>query len=234
MESQEQSPELEGLNLEDAERWAMGVGGIALMSLALRRGILLRALALGAGAGMIYRAYTGQNPIDAIMRLRLDALRQLAGEGDTIVIERSVTIMKPRQEIYRFFRNFENLPRFMRHLESVQVHNGRSHWRAKAPGGMSVEWDAEILEERPGDLLRWRSLPGSDVAHFGSVRFSDAQNGKATEVTVHLEYVPPAGSLGQVLAKLLGDDPETEVEEDLHQLKDMMEKGGVAQPAAQS
>lgn len=234
MESEEQSPELEALNMVDAERWAMGVGGIALMSLALRRGLLLRMLALGAGAGMIYRAYTGQNPIDAIMRLRLDALRQLAGEGDTIVIERSVTIQKPRQEIYRFFRNFENLPRFMRHLESVQVHNGRSHWRAKAPGGMSVEWDAEILEERPGDLLRWRSLPGSDVAHFGSVRFSDAQNGKATEVTVHLEYVPPAGSIGQVLAKLLGDDPETEVEEDLHQLKDMMEKGTAAQPSAQS
>lgn len=240
MESDEQSPdektemaESNLLNVEDADRWALGVGGVALISLALRRGMLLRAIALSAGAGMLYRAYTGENPIKALMQLKLDALPLLqslkaeGAEGDTIVIERSVTIMKPRQEIYRFFRDFENLPRFMRHLESVQVHNGRSHWRAKAPAGMSVEWDAELLEERPGDLLRWRSLPGSDVAHFGSVRFEDASGSRGTEVTVHLEYVPPGGSLGQVIAKILGDDPETEVEEDLQQLKRMLEQGTV-------
>lgn len=210
-------------NPEDANRWALGVGGVALVSLALRRGLLLRALAVTAGAGMIYRAYTGENPIEALLKFRMNALP--VGSEDTIVIERSIVIEKPRQEIYRFFRKLENLPRFMSHLESVDEDNGRSHWRAKAPGGMTVEWDAEVLEERPGDLLRWRSVEGSDVSHFGSVQFKDAMNGKGTELTVHLEYVPPIGAVGQIIAKLLGDDPETEVEEDLHSLKRMLEQG---------
>src|SRR5688572_25636918 len=167
------------LDLEGLEKWALGVGGFALVSLGLRGGFFLRALALGAGAGMMYRAATGESPLLALAKLRELAL-PLGETGDTIVIERSITIRKPREEIYRFFRNFENLPRFMRHLESVVVHNGRSHWRAKAPGGMRVEWDAEITEERPGDLLRWRSLPGSDVASFGSVRFADAEDSRGT------------------------------------------------------
>jgi uncharacterized membrane protein len=223
MESQDRSSESSATTFQDSERWALGAGGVALISLALRRGLLLRTLVLGAGAGMLYRAYTGESPIEALMRFRLGAI-PLGAEDDTVVIERSIVIEKPRHDIYRFFRNFENLPRFMRHLESVQVHNGRSHWRARAPGGMSVEWDAEILEERPGDLLRWRSLPGSDVTHFGSVRFDDANGVRGTEVTVHLEYVPPGGSIGQFIARLLGEDPETEVEEDLQQLKDMLER----------
>jgi uncharacterized membrane protein len=228
-EHDQMADELRGLKLEDIDKWALGVGGLALVSMALRGGFFLRALAFGAGAGMLYRATTGESPLQLLGQLKNLEL-PFGSDGDTIVIERSITIGKPRDEIYRFFRNFENLPRFMRHLESVQVHNGRSHWRAKAPGGMRVEWDAEILEERPGDLLRWRSLPGSDVSSFGSVRFEDAPitsapGGRGTQVTVHLEYVPPPSSIGTVLARLLGEDPELEVEHDLEELKDILEQG---------
>ena len=148
-------------------------------------------------------------------------------DGATRVV-RALTINRRPEEVYRFWRNFENLPRFMTHLESVQViSERRSHWQAKAPAGRSVEWDAEIAEDRPNELIAWRSLPGADVKNSGSVRFTHAPGGRGTEVRVELQYSPPAGALGALVAKLFGEEPDLQLHDDLRRLKQVLEVGEV-------
>ena len=134
-----------------------------------------------------------------------------------------MVVNRPVQEVYQFWRNFENLPRFMDHLESVTVlDENRSHWVAKAPAGTRVEWDAAIHNEIENELIAWRSLPDADVNNAGSVHFAAVGEG-ATEVRVVLSYQPPAGKLGAVVAKLLGEEPSTQVDDDLRRLKQVME-----------
>ena len=143
-------------------------------------------------------------------------------------VERVTTINKSVSEVYRFWRNFENLPRFMRHRESVrQLGGNRSRWRATGPAGVSVEWDAEILQDRPNEWIAWRSLPGAQVENSGSVRFSPAPGARGTEVRVQLQYVPPAGALGRTVARLFGEEPDQQVREDLHRFKQLMETGEI-------
>ena len=132
-------------------------------------------------------------------------------------------------EVYRFWRNFENLPRFMDHLESVAViDEDRSHWVAKAPAGTKVEWDAVIHNEIEDELIAWRSLPGSEVNNAGSVHFEPTADGRGTEVRVILSYDPPAGKVGAAVAKLLGEEPSQQVEEDLRRFKQVMDAGETA------
>jgi len=148
--------------------------------------------------------------------------------GKGIRHRNSVTIGKSPAEIYAFWRNFENLPRFMRHLESVQVtDDGRSHWRARAPAGRTVEWDAEITEDRPDELIAWRSLPGADIDNEGWVRFTPAPGGRGTEVRVHFAYDAPGGTIGSTLAKLFREEPGQQVADDLRHLKQVLETGDV-------
>ena len=140
----------------------------------------------------------------------------------------AITIRRSPEEVYRFWRDFENLPRFMRHLESVRVTGDRhSHWTAEGPGGKSVEWDAEIVEDRPNALITWRSLPGADVTNSGQVRFRAAPGGHGTEIEVQLRYDPPGGKLGKTIAMLLGKEPGQEAEGDLRRLKQVLETGEV-------
>jgi uncharacterized membrane protein len=144
-------------------------------------------------------------------------------------VEQVVTINKPIEEVYRFWRNFENFPRFMRHLESVRVvDQQRSRWRAKGPAGYSVEWDAEMLQDIEDEWIAWRSLPGSDVENHGSVRFRRAPGARGTEVRVQLEYYPPAGALGRGIARLFGEEPDQQIREDLHRFKQLMEAGEIS------
>ena len=143
-------------------------------------------------------------------------------------VTRSITVRQAPEEVYAFWRRFENLPRFMAHLESVHTIDDRhSHWRAKAPAGMSVEWDAEIVIDRPNELIAWRSLPGSTVPNSGQVRFVRAPGDRGTEVHVELIYSPPAGKLGVVVAKLLGEEPGQQVAADLRRFKQVLETGEV-------
>jgi uncharacterized membrane protein len=143
-------------------------------------------------------------------------------------VTEAITINRSRNEVYGFWQNFENFPRFMAHLESVQViDQRRSHWRAKAPGGTTVEWDAEMVEDRPNELITWRSLPDSEVPNSGSVRFRDAPGSRGTEVIVELRYQPPGGRLGALLAKLFGKEPSQQVKGDLRRLKQVMEIGEI-------
>jgi uncharacterized membrane protein len=149
-----------------------------------------------------------------------------AMEQGVVRTKRSVTVRKSPAECYAFWRDFENLPRFMRHLESVTVTGGsRSHWVAKAPAGRTVEWDAETTEDVPNERIAWRSVEGSGVRNAGVVEFAPAPGGRGTEVRVTLEYDPPAGRLGQLVAKLFGEDPATQVREDLRRFKAVMEAG---------
>lgn len=142
---------------------------------------------------------------------------------------RTVTVNVPRTEVYAFWRDFENLPRFMKHLESVTVLDSkRSHWVAKAPAGANVEWNAEITSDVPGSLIAWRSVDESDVDNAGTVRFVDAPGGRGTEVQVTLIYDAPAGAFGKLIAKMFGEEPEQQIREDMRRFKCVVETGELA------
>jgi uncharacterized membrane protein len=141
-------------------------------------------------------------------------------------VKRSVTIGRPRQEVYAFWHDFQNLPRFMKHLESVtDLGNGRSRWRAKAPAGAAVEWEAEVTADQPNELIAWRSLGNSDVNNAGVVRFTDAPGGRGTEVHVDLRYDPPGGTFGALFAKIFGEEPSIQIADDLRRFKQVLEIG---------
>jgi len=150
-----------------------------------------------------------------------------AGAGPVRAVT-TLVINRPARELYDHWRDFENLPAFMHHLESVRVTGeGRSHWVAKAPAGMSVAWDAEITEDRPGERIAWRSLPGADVENSGAVSFEEAVGGRGTIVRVELNYSPPGGPLGKWAARLFGEEPEQQALSDLRRFKQLMETGEV-------
>jgi uncharacterized membrane protein len=151
-----------------------------------------------------------------------------ARKGDKL-IGRSVTIDRPKQELYAFWRRFENLPRFMHNIRSVEVSDsGGSHWVIEAPAGKTVEWDSEITADEPGQLISWRSLEGASVRNSGQVEFRDSPDGRGTVVTVTLTYDPPGGSLGQLIAKLFQKEPKIQARQDLRRFKQLMETGEIA------
>jgi uncharacterized membrane protein len=151
-----------------------------------------------------------------------------SSSGGAVHAQKSIVINRPAEELYQFWHNFQNLPRFMKHLESVSVTDEkRSHWTAKAPAGTTVEWDAEITEDRPNEMIAWRSLEGSDVDNSGSVHFERAPGGRGTLVRVEIEYTPPGGIVGAAIAKLFGEEPEQQVGDDLRRFKQVMETGEV-------
>lgn len=154
------------------------------------------------------------------------AQRRARAAAPGIEVERAITIMRPASEVYAFWRDFENLARFMSHLESVHVEGGgRSHWVAKGPAGSRVEWDALLTEEEPERRLAWRSVDGSQIMNEGSVDFASAPADRGTEVRVRLTYHPPAGALGAAFARLFGEEPSQQVDEDLRHLKRLLETG---------
>ncbi|HEX5222208.1 MAG TPA: SRPBCC family protein [Verrucomicrobiae bacterium] len=145
---------------------------------------------------------------------------------DSSSIEQCVTINRGPQELYQFWRNFENLPRFMEHLTSVRcLDERRSHWVVKAPLGKQVEWEAEIINDEPGQLIAWQSLPGADVVNAGTVRFEPAPEGRGTLVRVLIKYDPPGGMLGAATVRLSDEHPQRQVREDLERFKQLMEAG---------
>ena len=148
-------------------------------------------------------------------------------EPEGIHVISAITVNRPRDEVYRFFRDLQRLPQFMAHLESVTVHDGLSTWRAKGPAGTHFEWDAEIVDDRPNENLAWRSCAGSDVPNQGSVRFLDAPGGRGTEVRVELRYDPPTGALGKAIATMFGAEPGQALAGDLRRFKQMLETGEV-------
>jgi uncharacterized membrane protein len=146
-----------------------------------------------------------------------------------ITVEKTVTINKSAPELYRFWRDFANLPRFTEHLQDVKVYDAkRSHWTTKAPLGGTVEWDAEITEERENELIVWTSVAGAEVENSGSVQFRPAPPDRGTQVRITVHYNPPAGAAGNAIAKLFGESPKQQIGDDLRHFKMLMETGEIA------
>jgi uncharacterized membrane protein len=189
------------------------------------------------GGGLLYRATTGHCPVYHTLKISSAEPNHRAvtsvRHGRGLKVSKAITIDKPAEELFRYWRNFENLPRFMDHLTSVRVQNHTSHWIVKAPAGQTVEWDAEIHNEKENELIAWRSLEGADVNNAGSVSFHHAPGGRGTEVKVVINYEPPAGILGAKVAKLWGEEPEVQLEDSLRHFKQLMETGEIPSTAGQ-
>jgi uncharacterized membrane protein len=218
--------ESERLDLFDQKWFATLLGAGLLIGASARRSL---PLAL-AGGMLVYRGVTGRWAFSDLIGLGGAEKRHPAtsvAHQTGIKAERSILIDKSPEELYRFWRNLENLPRFMSHVSEVKELEGkRSHWKIKSLGGANFEWDAEIINEIPNELLAWRSLEGSDVDHAGSVHFEPNPHG-GTRVTVVIEYRPPAGKLGAEVARVLGQEPPQLIEKDLQSLKHLMEGGEI-------
>jgi len=147
---------------------------------------------------------------------------RLSPTTQTIVVNREPA------EVYQFWLRFDQFPRFMRHLKQVSIRkDGTSHWQAYGPGGQLYQWDAETVQNRPDELIAWRSVPGGDVENEGSVRFERAPGGRGTLVRVNLRYAPPAGLVGSAVATIFGREPGQQVQEDLRRFKQVIETGEV-------
>ena len=216
-------------NIGDMERVLSVVAGGTMAIRGLRSLNSLSGLVMSAlGGSLVYRGVSGHcklyESLGISTNYRAPATAVQAQHGAKL--EKSVLINRSPSEIYAFWRNLENLPQFMRHLEEVRsIGGGRSHWVAKGPLGARVEWDAEIINERPNEMIAWRSLEGSSVATAGSVHFVPAPGGRGTEVRVSLKYDPPGGKIGIEVAKLFGEDAESQVQHDLTRLKLVLEAG---------
>jgi uncharacterized membrane protein len=216
-----------GVNVGRAERLVSGLAGAALIAFALRRRRSRGGL-LSLGATLVGRAVTGRCPVNRALgrdSARSERTHGASNAGAGIWVEQSVTIDRPVEDLFRFWRNLENLPRFMDHLEAVTVLGPRrSHWVAKGPVGTKVAWDAEIHDEIEGEMIAWQSLPGSDVDQVGSVHFTRLGDA-SSQVRVILRYDPPAGRLSAAVAGLFGEEPSRQVADDLRRLKQVMEAG---------
>jgi uncharacterized membrane protein len=223
-------------NVGELERWLSLVGGSSLVAFGLARrnssGFGLAAL----GGSLLWRGATGHCPMYQTLGVNTSERGYAKGTGSRagvpyelgIRVDQELRINKPVHEVYAFWRDLSNLPRFMDHLECVKVINDRlSHWEAKGPAGMSVGWDAEIINDVPGKIIGWRSLEGSDVDNGGSVRFEPINNGAGTEVRISMQYNPPAGQLGEWIARMFGENPKKTIAEELQLFKELMETGNV-------
>jgi uncharacterized membrane protein len=219
-------------NVSESERILSIAGGAAMAVLGLSRGSFPGVLLAAVGGSLIYRGATGYCHL--YEKLGIDTAHQAAPQPQDyfdhgIHVEHACTIKKYPWELYAFWRNFENLPRIMSHLEAVHVLDGRrSHWIAKAPAGQTVAWDAEIINDEPNALIAWRSLGGADVDNAGSVRFVPTADGSATDVKIVMDYIPPAGRLGSWIASLFGENPEQQLTDDLQRFKETIESGSPA------
>jgi len=206
------------------------LGGGLLALAGLSRGPLGGRGLAALGGSLINRGATGHcNLYQALGVNTAEPNRRGGVDGsNAVTVEHSVIIGRPREELYRFWRDFSNLARFMPHLESVQPTGGnRSHWVARGPLGHRAEWDAEVTEERPNERIAWRSLPGSEIATEGSVEFRTLPAGRGTLVKTVTRYSPPGGKVGAALAWFFDQSPGIQIREDLRRFKRLMETGEI-------
>jgi uncharacterized membrane protein len=222
-------------NIGSNERWVSMVAGGALALYGLRRRSAAGTAAAATGAALLYRGWTGYCPVVASLGMNRASNRGTAAVADEgshtrqdlggargIHVDASIRIGRPVHEVYRFWRDFENLPKFMRHLEQVSMREeGVSHWVARGPAGMPVEWDARIINDVEDKVIGWQSLDGSTISSAGSVNFRGEPGG--TMVHVRFQYQPPGGPLGVAVARLFGEEPNQTVRADLQRLKAMLE-----------
>lgn len=231
-EAETESPQTNGngTNVGKIERIVSAVGGGALLGYAIKSRSKTGMLLGLVGAGLLYRGASGQCELYRAAGINTSGSSDSDAEvARDVHVEKSITINSAPRELYNFWRDLENLPRFMENLESVtQLDESRSHWVATGPGGKKIEWDAEIYNEREGELIAWRSLPGADITNAGSVHFEEAPGGRGAYVKVILNYNPPGGKAAALFAKLFGQEPGQLVEHNLKRLKQLIETGEIA------
>lgn len=209
-------------NVRPPERMLSIFAGAALGLLGASRRSLGGTLLMLVGGALAYRGATGHCQVYEALGInsRERGIHGVRG----IKVEKSIDIQAPRADVYHFWRSLENLPRFMSHLKSVKnLGKGRSHWVVRGPIGVSVEWDAQIINEHENEMLAWESLPGASVQNAGTVRFEELPEG-GTRLRINLEFHPPAGAAGAAVARFFGEDPDQQMEEDLHRFRQHMEE----------
>ena len=202
-----------------AMRLLSGVGGSLMTLYGMRRRGLAKPLLSTAGLALATRSVTNLDP------------RSLLGVGlgeNAIKVQKAININAPIDEVYQFWRNFENFPRFMNHVKEVVQHNNLSNWKVAGPAGSSFEFKSHVTQDIPNEIISWETLPDSQVHHAGFVRFDDIWDGTSTRVTVQMNYVPPAGAIGHAVAQLFGVDPRQAMHEDLVRLKSLLEEGRIS------
>lgn len=225
-------------NVGSLERWLSLAAGSALVAWGLTQRTKGSPALLALGGALAFRGATGRCPLYKVAGLstfeeKEDHIAVEYGKGVQFV--RSVVLEAEPEALYAFWRKFENLPRFMEHLESVtELDSKRSHWVAKGPAHSRVEWDAEVINEIPNELIGWNTINDPAVAHAGSVHFEKLPSGRGTRLTVVLRYDPPGGKAGALVARLLGEDPDLQIASDLRKFKMLIEAGEIATIDGQS
>ncbi len=214
--------------VSDKERWASIVGGGAMVLMGLQQRSLRGVLTAIAGGTLAYHGATTDKSLQ-------EKVTDATGINKAIKVEKTVTINRSAEDLYNYWHNFENLPTFMKHVKSVQVLDlRRSHWVANAPLGQTIEWNADIINDQPNQLIAWASEEGAEVDNSGFVRFSPAPGDRGTEVKVVMEYNVPGGMLTATIAKLFGEEPEQQIGDELRRFKQLMETGEIATTEGQS
>jgi uncharacterized membrane protein len=220
-------------SIKNAEQWlTLGAGAALLLAGTRQRSAFGACLAISS-APLLYRGIAGHWPAVLDRYLASDDTKTALAGTRGIHVRESVRLERPVTDLYRLWRRLENLPRFMSHLERVtETSDRRSHWIARGPAGLAVEWDAEIINEVENQVVGWRSLPGSDVVTAGSVNFDAVRGGRGTQISVHLQYALPAGRVGAAVASLFGSEPSQTIREDLRRFKRLLEAGEVPRATA--
>ena len=220
-------------SLGDAENWLALGSGVLLLLVGASRRSALGVVVAASSAPLLYRGIRGEWPALPNGLIQPDHSKRALGGKRGVHVRESIRLELPLADTYAFWRRLENLPRFMSHLDCVtEASDGTSHWVATGPAGLPVEWDAEIINEVENKVLAWRSLPGSDVVTAGSVNFDAVRAGRSTQVSVHLQYAPPAGKAGAFVASLFGRAPSQTIREDLRNFKQLVEAGEIPRATA--
>ncbi|GAT34596.1 hypothetical protein TSACC_23027 [Terrimicrobium sacchariphilum] len=227
-------PERCPANVGKPERLASIAGGAALVVAGVGRRSLPGALLALVGGLLIYRGTSGHCHLYDALGVDTRWMNDYGVPGNKgIKVTREIEVNRPPGELFYFWKKLSNLPKFMPHVVSVEKTSEKgSHWVVEGPGGTKVEWDAEIINEHPGEMIAWRSLPGAEVESAGTVRFESRNGGASTHLRVTLQYHPPAGRAGATVAGILGESPESQLSRDLAVFKDMMESDGDGERSA--
>jgi len=223
-------------NVNHVERLISAIAGVGLIGVALARRSWTGAALAGVGGALLQRGLTGYCALYETLGLKSAAAnhnllgRRKVKTAQAVKIDQIIQVNRSAEDLYRFWRQLDNLPRVIGHFKSVEVINDRlSHWVLQTPPGVpAIEWDSEIINEVDNELIGWRSLSGSDIEHAGSVHFERSPDGRSTRVRVRLQYRPPGGRLAAEFARVLAEDPERMIANGLRRFKETMEREAVS------
>jgi uncharacterized membrane protein len=227
------------INIGADERSFSMVSGLGIIALSLTRRGALSVPAFLVGLALLYRGLTGNSSLyDRLNKntaVKTNEAQVSVPHKQGFHVRRAVTIKRPVEDLYNFWRDLTNLPQVITYIESIEVTGSdRTHWTIKLPGGAKAEFDVEVYTDTPNEVISWRSLPESSIQNAGSIRFRPAPADRGTEVLLTIEFVPPAGPLGQAILKLFGDVPAQYIGQYLRDFKQMMETGEKATTEGQT